>query len=61
MTTGMYVKVPEPLAESLTEDGFRIAGTERGIELYVNAAGMLLGASANLVTFAVARPSMITT
>jgi len=55
MTTGMYVKVPEPLAESLTEDGFRIAGTERGIELYVNAAGMLLGASANLVTMLVGR------
>jgi hypothetical protein len=48
----MYVKVPEPLAESLAADGFRVAGPERGIELY---AETFLAASANLVTILVAR------
>jgi hypothetical protein len=51
----MYVKVPGPLGESLAEDGFRIVGNERGIELYVNGAEMLLGATANLVTVLVGR------
>ncbi len=43
----MYVKVPEELADSLADDGFRLAGTERGVELY---AETLLTTSANLVT-----------
>lgn len=47
MTAGMYVKVPEDLADSLADDGFRLAGTERGVELY---AETLLTTSANLVT-----------
>jgi hypothetical protein len=55
MTVGMYVKVPEPLAESLAEDGFREVGPERGIELYVNDAAMLVGTAANLVTVLVGR------
>lgn len=43
MTAGMYVKVPEDLADCLADDGFRVAGTERGAET-------LLADSANLVT-----------
>ena len=52
MAVGMYVKVPEEVAKSLAEDGFRMAGAERGIELY---AETILAASANLVTVFVAR------
>jgi hypothetical protein len=52
MAAGMYVKVPEELAESLAEDGFRMAGVARGIELY---AETILAASANLVTVFVGR------
>lgn len=48
----MYVKVPEEVAKSLAEDGFRMAGAERGIELSVET---LLAASANLVTVFVGR------
>ena len=47
MAVGMYVKVPEEVAKSLAEDGFRMAGAERGIELY---AETILAASANMVT-----------
>ena len=43
MAAGLYAKVPEGLADCLAEDGFRIAGTERGVET-------LLADSANLVT-----------
>lgn len=39
----MYVKVPGDLANCLADDGFRVAGTERGAET-------LLADSANLVT-----------
>lgn len=52
MAAGVYVNVPELLADSLAEDGFRLAGYERGIEL---DAGTLLAASANLVTVLVGR------
>jgi hypothetical protein len=52
MAVGMYVKVPEEVAKSLAEDGFRMAGAERGIELY---AETILAASANLVTVFVGR------
>jgi hypothetical protein len=55
MTAGMYVNVPEPLADALVEDGFREGGAERGIELYVNDAGILLGAASSFVTVFVAR------
>lgn len=43
MAAGFYVKVPEDLADCLAADGFRAAGTERGVET-------LLADSANLVT-----------
>jgi hypothetical protein len=43
MADGVYVKVPKNLADDLDRDGFRIAGTERGIET-------VLADSANLVT-----------
>lgn len=52
MPVGMYVKVPEEVAKSLAEDGFRMAGAERGVELY---AETILAASANLVTVFVGR------
>jgi hypothetical protein len=52
MTMGMYVEVPEEMAKSLADDGFRMAGNERGIELYVET---LLAASANMVTVFVGR------
>jgi hypothetical protein len=55
MASGMYVRVPRGLADSLEEDGFRMAGTERGIEVYANATEMVLGASADLVTVFVGR------
>jgi hypothetical protein len=50
MVAGTYVNVPEPLSESLVEDGFREVGVQRGID-----AGGLLAASANLVTIFVGR------
>ena len=50
MALGFYVKVPEALADSLVEDGFRPAGTVRGADVYLGAA---LAASANLVTILV--------
>lgn len=43
MADGVYVKVPKDLADCLVEDGFRQAGTERGIE-------SVLSDVANLVT-----------
>jgi len=43
MADGIYVKVPKDLADCLVEDGFREAGTERGIE-------SVLSDVANLVT-----------
>jgi len=50
MAAGAYVNVPEPLGESLADDGFRRAGVERGID-----AGWALSADANLVTIFVGR------
>jgi hypothetical protein len=43
MAAGVYLKVPEDLADCLAEDGFRMAGAERGVET-------LLADGANLVT-----------
>jgi len=43
MADGVYVKVPKDLADCLVEDGFRSAGTERGVEA-------ILADGANLVT-----------
>jgi hypothetical protein len=43
MADGVYVKVPESLADELDRDGFRIAGGERGFET-------VMADSANLVT-----------
>lgn len=46
MGAGFYIKVQRDLADSLADDGFRLAGTERGAET-------LLADSANLVTVVV--------
>jgi len=43
MGTGVYVTVPEDLANRLVDDGFNLAGGKRGIET-------VLADSANLVT-----------
>jgi hypothetical protein len=55
MTVGMYVKVPEPLADSLAANGFREGGSERGVEVFVSDAEILIGTVSNLVTVFVAR------
>lgn len=41
MAASVYVKVPEDLADRLAEDGFRIAGTERGVELLADTANLV--------------------
>jgi hypothetical protein len=43
MGAGFYIKVPGDLANRLADDGFRLPGAERGVEV-------LLADSANLVT-----------
>ena len=50
MAGGVYVNVPEPLADSLVGEGFRRAGINRGID-----PGWALAAGANLVTIFVSR------
>lgn len=55
MTVSAYVRVPEQLAESLSDDGFRTAGIVRGAEVYVDVAAAVVGTGANLVTVLVAR------
>ena len=50
MAGGVYVNVPEPLADSLVGEGFRRAGIKRGID-----PGWALAAGANLVTIFASR------
>jgi len=50
MAVGVYVNVPEPLADSLARESFRKAGIKRGID-----PGWALAAGANLVTIFVGR------
>jgi hypothetical protein len=50
MVAGVYVEVPEQLADSLITDGFRRSGFRRGIDPVA-----AISAGANLVTIFVAR------
>jgi len=50
MVAGVYVEVPEQLADSLITDGFRRSGFRRGIDPL-----SAISAGANLVTIFVAR------
>ena len=50
MVAGVYVEVPEQLADSLIRDGFRRSGFRRGIDPL-----SAISAGANLVTIFVAR------
>jgi hypothetical protein len=50
MVAGVYVEVPEQLADSLIRDGFRRSGFRRGIDPVA-----AISAGANLVTIFVAR------
>ena len=50
MVAGVYVEIPEQLADSLAADGFRKSGFRRGFDPL-----SVISARANLVTIFVAR------
>jgi hypothetical protein len=50
MASGVYVAVPEDLANCLIDDGFSPAGAKRGIENFLADGANVLAVSANLVT-----------
>jgi hypothetical protein len=54
MVAGVYVEVPEQLADSLITDGFRRSGFRRGIDPVA-----AISAGANLVTIFVARHEIV--
>ncbi|MDN3355816.1 hypothetical protein [Actinomadura sp. DC4] len=54
MATGVYIDVPQDLADLLAEDGFRRAGVKRGVEV-VDAVQIGVGLGANLVTILLAK------
>jgi hypothetical protein len=54
MAVGVYVEVPQELADLLVDDGFRRAGTKRGIDM-VDGIQIATGVGANLVTILLAR------
>jgi hypothetical protein len=54
MVASMYVGVPQELADHLVEDGFRVAGVKRGVDL-VEVTQVATGLGANFVTILLAR------